>query len=259
MNPGGSRRRVGAVSTTSRANSPLRCVRRCVRVGVAALALGVMSVGIASTPGCGRRARGEQESTSGAEVAPVEVAPRVLSGALAIDPEQATRVHVLDEVEALCVANSNELCNAIDEDCDGRIDEHACPYEAGAVQITMTWNNGSDIDLFVREPDGDVLSHQRDRSARGGRFDYAGRGQCDSALEYPRIENVFWPLDSAPAGEYELLLHRWGDCLDRATETQEAVTVLVSISVGGRRLGTLRVLLGPQERFDGIRFRVNAP
>ena len=141
----------------------------------------------------------------------------------------------------------------------GRIDEHACPYEAGAVQITMTWNNGSDIDLFVREPDGDVLSHQRDRSARGGRFDYAGRGQCDSALEYPRIENVFWPLDSAPAGEYELLLHRWGDCLDRATETQEAVTVLVSISVGGRRLGTLRVLLGPQERFDGIRFRVNAP
>jgi hypothetical protein len=224
---------------------------------VVALAwLGAVSL----APGCSRRrAATSEEASAGAEALDTVAPPRVLTGRMTIDPEQAARVRALSDVEALCIANSNELCNAIDEDCDGRIDEGACPYSAGAVQITMTWNNGSDIDLFVREPDGDVLSHQRERSARGGHFDYAGRGQCDSAVEYPRIENVSWPLDEAPLGEYQLMLHRWGDCLDRGTETQDAVSVLVSIAVADRRLGTFLVELGPQERFDGIRFQVAVP
>lgn len=211
-------------------------------------------------PSCSRRRdRAEEQETAGAEAVAEAFAPRELVGTLALDPTLAHRVRTLSDVEALCVSGSNELCNAIDEDCDGRIDEGGCPYRAGDVQVTMTWNNGSDIDLFVREPDGDVLSHQRSTSARGGLFDYAGRGQCDSAIEYPRIENVSWLREEAPEGEYQLVLHRWGDCLDRATETQDAVTVILSISVAGVRLGTLQVELGPQERFEGIRFRITAP
>ena len=210
--------------------------------------------------GCSRRRTNQpDETTAGAESVAAIAAPRVLVGTLLIDPAQASRVYTLTDVEAFCIPNSNELCNAIDEDCDGRIDEEACPYRAGDVQVTITWNTGSDIDLFVREPDGDVLSHQRARSGRSGHFDYAGRGQCDSSFEYPRIENVSWLLEDAPLGEYEILLHRWGDCLDRATETQDTVTVLMSIAVAGTRLGTLRIELGPQERFDGIRFRVASP
>jgi hypothetical protein len=215
---------------------------------------------LALVPSCSRRrGDGEEQDTAGAEAVAVALAPRELVGVLALDPEQLHRVRTLSDVEALCVAGSNELCNAIDEDCDGRIDEGGCPYRSGDVQITMTWNNGSDIDLFVREPDGDVLSHQRSTSARGGLFDYAGRGQCDSAIEYPRIENVSWLREEAPEGEYQLLLHRWGDCLDRGTETQDAVSVILSISVAGVRLGTFQVELGPQERFEGIRFRISAP
>ena len=211
-------------------------------------------------PSCsGRRGGGDVEETTGAEAAAQVEAPRELVGTLALDPQQEGRIRTLTDAEALCVNGSNELCNAIDEDCDGRIDEGDCPYRAGDVQVTMTWNNGSDIDLFVREPDGDLLSHQRSTSGRGGLFDYAGRGACDSAMQYPRIENVSWLRDDAPEGEYQLLLHRWGDCLDRATETQEAVAVIVSISVLGVRLGTFQVELGPQERFEGIRFRVAVP
>lgn len=216
-------------------------------------------LGLALVPSCSGRRNRDVEETTGAEAVAEVAAPRELVGTLALDPELVSRVRTLTDVEALCVEGSNELCNAIDEDCDGRIDERGCPYRTGDVQITMTWNNGSDIDLFVREPDGDVLSHQRPTSARGGHFDYAGRGQCDSTMEYPRIENVSWLREDAPDGEYQLLLHRWGDCLDRATETQDAVSVIVSISVAGVRLGTLQVELGPQERFEGIRFRVAAP
>ena len=216
-------------------------------------------VGLVLVPGCAGRGGSEVEETTGAEAMSEVVAPRALVGQLALDPAQEPRIRTLTDVEALCVPGSNELCNAIDEDCDGRIDEGGCPYRSGDVQVTMTWNNGSDIDLFVREPDGDVLSHQRSTSARGGLFDYAGRGQCDSAIEYPRIENVSWLREDAPEGEYQLLLHRWGDCLDRATETQDAVSVILSISVAGVRLGTFQVELGPQERFEGIRFRISAP
>jgi hypothetical protein len=210
-------------------------------------------------PGCRRRNSDEEDTTSGAEEVEETVAPRNLAGVMWIDPEQETRVHVLDEAEALCVRGSNELCNAIDEDCDGRIDEAGCPYRAGEVHVVMTWNTGADIDLYVREPDGDVLSHQRGSSRRGGLFDYAGRGVCEDTLEYPRIENVSWTRELAPTGEYEVLLHRWGDCLDRGVDANDIVQVLISISVGGQRLGSYRIELGPQERFEGLRFQVSEP
>jgi len=242
------------VPTSARSRSHF-ALRGSFAPGVALAALTALVL----VPSCSRRGGRDAEETTGAEEVVEAVAPRQLVGALALDPEILQRVRTLSDVEALCVEGSNELCNAIDEDCDGRIDEGGCPYRAGDVQVTMTWNNGSDIDLFVREPDGDVLSHQRSTSARGGLFDYAGRGQCDSAIEYPRIENVSWLREDAPEGEYQLLLHRWGDCLDRATETQDAVSVILSISVAGVRLGTFQVELGPQERFEGIRFRVTAP
>ncbi|MBK6811019.1 MAG: hypothetical protein IPG81_19420 [Sandaracinaceae bacterium] len=60
-------------------------------------------------PSCSRRrGGGEEQETAGAEAVAVALAPRELVGALALDPELLHRVRTLTDVEALCVAGSNE-------------------------------------------------------------------------------------------------------------------------------------------------------
>jgi hypothetical protein len=63
----------------------------------------------------------------------------------------------------------------------------------GALQISLTWSNDSDQDLYVTTPSGCVISYQNDSCGNGNldRDDTNGYGP----------ENVFWE-SSAPDGQY---------------------------------------------------------
>jgi tRNA (guanosine-2'-O-)-methyltransferase len=172
-------------------------------------------------------------------------------------PPPATTGHTkdlhegVDQVALECSPSANESCNAIDDNCNGVIDE-GCGYSGGDVQVTIGWDTGADIDLYVTDPSGAKLfyNEQNRSSAAGGRFDHDARGDCRPDQDQPRIENVYWPAP-APRGSYALELHYFGPCGDTS---QTHVTI--SVAAKGKPIGIYRYQLKPEEHVTAVAFEV---
>lgn len=147
-------------------------------------------------------------------------------------------------MEVACAAGSAEECNALDDDCNGVIDD-GCGYSSGAIQVTLAWNTGADLDLYVTDPAGETLyyNEQAREVASGGRFDHDARGDCRLEQEHTRIENAFWPGPRVPSGEYKVAVHYWGPCGRNAR-----TTATVSLAVGGTLLGSYNFGIDPEQR-----------
>lgn len=185
------------------------------------------------------------EPTSGDEV--VEFSSDQDPPALvSIEPNEQTEVVIVD-----CQAKVEETCNALDDNCDGFIDE-GCGYGGGSIQVTVAWDSGSDVDVYVIDPIGDTLSFQRPSSPSGGRLDHSGRGDCETSMPNPRIENARWVNSRPPPGEYAVVLRYWGECISGGGPTNVVVTVAVGAEIGG----SFRYSLVPNERATVLRFVV---
>lgn len=66
----------------------------------------------------------------------------------------------------------------------------------GSIQISLSWDNDSDQDLYVTDPNGETIYYSNDISATGGELD---RDDVDGYGP----ENIFW-VDGAPDGEYRV-------------------------------------------------------
>jgi hypothetical protein len=147
-----------------------------------------------------------------------------------------------------CSYGAYETCNAVDDDCNGVIDDD-CGYETGAVQITIGWNSGADIDLYVTDPSGFTLfyNEQHKHSQIGGNLDHDARGDCRREQRNPRIENAFW--SASKRGNYRVELHYFSPCTSGAT-----TEVTLSAVVGGELLGSYRYRLDPEQRVEALSF-----
>jgi hypothetical protein len=162
----------------------------------------------------------------------------------------AASVHTgVAPVPIACAAGAIESCNALDDDCNGVIDE-GCGYAGGGVQVTIGWDTGADIDLYVIDPSGETLyyNEQHRSSSIGGRLDHDARGDCRREQQNPRIENAYWPAP-APSGTYQLELHYFGPCGD-VSQTH----VTISVAALGKPLGIYRYQLAPEERVQALSF-----
>lgn len=151
-------------------------------------------------------------------------------------------------VEIECAYGAYETCNALDDDCNGVIDDD-CGYESGDVQITVGWNSGADIDLYVTDPSGSTLfyNEQHKHSPAGGHLDHDARGDCRREQRNPRIENAYW--GSAKRGHYKVELHYFSPCTRGAT-----TEVTLSVVVAGELLGTYKYQLDPEQRVEALTF-----
>jgi len=149
-----------------------------------------------------------------------------------------------------CDPDGTEACNALDDDCDNVVDE-GCGYAHGPMQITVAWNSGADLDLYLTEPSGETVSPQELRTASGAHLDQAGRGACAPDLEVPRVENVYWEQRPA-SGPYELELHYLMECDTHAGPT----TVTLSLVVAEELVGTYNYTLAPNERVRVLAFEL---
>lgn len=69
--------------------------------------------------------------------------------------------------------------------------------EGGDVHVTLSWDNATDVDLFVTDPFGEEISFLNPSSNSGGQLD------VDDSDGYGP-ENIFWPAGAAPFGQYSV-------------------------------------------------------
>lgn len=153
------------------------------------------------------------------------------------------------QIAVECDHDSYERCNALDDDCNGVIDDE-CGYEGGDVQITVGWNSGADLDLYVTDPSGSTLyyNEQHKRSRIGGHLDHDARGDCRKEQQNPRIENAYWP-SPAKSGTYKIELHYFSPCAQTAP-TEATLSVVVEREL----LGSYRFQLEPEQRLEALTF-----
>lgn len=114
----------------------------------------------------------------------------------------------------------------------------------GAVQITLTWQSTADIDLYVTDPRGSVISYSRPSSASGGRLD---RDDTDGFGP----ENIFWPSNGAPAGTYRVRVQHFSGALP--------TTFSVLVSTGGESRRYTGTLTRSVSAVDVVTFTLGQP
>lgn len=85
----------------------------------------------------------------------------------------------------------------------------------GDVQVTLSWDASSDIDLHVVGPGGEEVYYGNRQSASGGELDLDSNAGC--AIDDVRNENITWPTGTAPRGPYTVRVDHWSSCGVTAT------------------------------------------
>ncbi len=96
------------------------------------------------------------------------------------------------------------------------------------VQVSLSFDQDTDIDLYVEEPDGTTIFFANRTSASGGMLDLDSNPGCN--IDGINQENIAW--DNAPSGEYIVLVDYYEACL------ADPVVYTVTIFSNGQLLGT---------------------
>ena len=170
--------------------------------------------------------------------------PQQQQGATVVVQGQTTATGVT-VIEASCTPGAQEACNGLDDNCDGRIDE-GCGYQSGNIQITLGWNTGADLDMYVTDPNGETIYYGHNTSSSGGNLDHDARGNCGNGQSNSQIENIYWNQPNPPHGTYNVEVHYWSGS---ACSTSAGPTTLsLAIAVGGQVIGSYRYNINPNQR-----------
>ena len=80
---------------------------------------------------------------------------------------------------------------------------------SGVVQVSLSWDTPTDVDLHVVEPGGDELYWADRTTPSGGVLDLDSNAAC--SIDGVNNENVTWGT-VAPSGDYVVRVNFWSDC-----------------------------------------------
>ena len=110
----------------------------------------------------------------------------------------------------------------------------------GDVQVTLSWDADSDVDLHVVGPDGEEIYYGDRQSASGGELDLDSNAAC--VIDGVRNENITWPIGRALAGTYTVRVDYWDSC------NVERTNFTVRINNGGAAQITTGSFTGPGDQ-----------
>jgi hypothetical protein len=168
----------------------------------------------------------------------------------ASSPTTASGVTV---VEATCTQGAAEVCNGLDDNCNGQIDE-GCGFQSGDIQITLAWPTMADLDLYVRDPNNEQIYYGDDRSSSGGHLDQDARGGCANDQAESNLENVYWNQQNPPDGAYQVTVQYWDGA--RCSTDAGPTTFTLSIAVGGQIIGAYNYTIAPGQQVDVATFQI---
>jgi hypothetical protein len=90
----------------------------------------------------------------------------------------------------------------------------------GDVQVSVSWDAPSDVDLHVIEPSGEEIFYGNTVSSTGGQLDVDSNPAC--SIDGRQIENIRWGT-RAPGGTYIVRVDYWTNC--GVAQTNYLVTV----------------------------------
>jgi len=106
----------------------------------------------------------------------------------------------------------------------------------GDVQVSISWDAESDVDLHVVEPTNDEdIFYGNPASQSGGQLDLDSNAGC--SIDGVKNENVTFPTGQAPRGEYIVRVDYWSSC--GVPQTKYVVTVRVAGRAPQTFTGTL--------------------
>ncbi|MBK50057.1 MAG: hypothetical protein CL768_03350 [Chloroflexi bacterium] len=121
-----------------------------------------------------------------------------------IDKKWDTRSSNINPPKSLDEATGNLVTNSDFSDFHDRLSREGA--QTGQVQISLIWDNTNDLDLIVICPSGERISFDHSLSKCGGHLDV---DMNESPTSDKPVENVFWPKDKAPKGDYKVLVEHF--------------------------------------------------
>ncbi len=102
--------------------------------------------------------------------------------------------------------------------------------ERGAVTVTLNWNTGADLNLYVRDPEGNTISYSRPNASSGGAMQIDSNTNCQTPSIQP-VEHIFFPGTTPIPGDYRVWVWDQDGC-----GRNEATTFNLDIQVSGEQV-----------------------
>ena len=98
----------------------------------------------------------------------------------------------------------------------------------GEVQVSVSWDTPTDVDIWLIEPDGTRIFWAATQSPAGGQLDLDSNPAC--FLDNINNENITYEGGTPPSGEYSVVVDYFSDC-GVAGDTNYLVTVRANGSI----------------------------
>jgi uncharacterized protein YfaP (DUF2135 family) len=115
----------------------------------------------------------------------------------------------------------------------------------GSVEVSLQWSTAADIQLLVRDPQGDSVYDGKPSIPSGGTVAAKGNDSCQASTGTSPYSYIYWPEGRLPtAGAYEIEVLYQNNCND-TTPVQFVLTVVANNAVIFQK----NELLGTDQRY----------